>query len=116
MRWRPTMDATRLLYWITEREAVRRRREAGEPAPWTDDPILREWSFCNVRREDDRVTRWIASHWRAPHEDDRDLWFAMVVARFVNWPPTLAEIGFPVPWEPDRFITAATSRAARREL
>jgi alpha-glutamyl/putrescinyl thymine pyrophosphorylase clade 1 len=110
------MSAEELIDWISERGAIHTKKEAGHPPPWTDDPILREWSFCNVRREDDRVTRWIAGHWRAPREDDRDLWFAMVVARFVNWPPTLAEIGFPVPWQPDRFITVLTNRAARREL
>ena len=79
-------QVTPLLYFIGERERIRIRRANGEPPPWTDDPILREWSFCNVRREDDRVTRWIAEDWRVPHVDDPDLWFAMVIARFVNWP------------------------------
>ena len=84
--------------FIRVREAIRLRRAAGAPPPWTDNQILREWSFCNVRREEDRVTRWIAERWRNPHADDPDLWFAMAVARFVNWPDALAEIGYPVPW------------------
>lgn len=46
-----------LVGWIGEREVVRLRREAGEPKPWTDDPILRECSFCNVRREEGRPRR-----------------------------------------------------------
>ena len=92
------MDTTQLLYWIHEREAARLRRAAGKSPPWTDDPILQEWSFCNVRREDDRVTRWIATNWRGPKCDDPDLWFAMVLARFVNLPETLAEIDYPVPF------------------
>ena len=50
------------LQWITEREAIRLRRIAGNPPPWTDDPILREWSFCNVCREADHTTEWIAQH------------------------------------------------------
>ena len=33
--------------------------------------------------------------------DDRDLWFAMVIARFVNLPDTLAALGYPVPWDPE---------------
>jgi hypothetical protein len=36
------MNIDHAVYWITEREAIRKRREAGEPAPWTEDPILRK--------------------------------------------------------------------------
>jgi hypothetical protein len=109
------MDTTALLNFIAERERIRRRRAAGSLAPWTDDPVLRTWSFTNVRREDDRVTRWVATHWREPHCDDPDLWFAMVVAVFVNWPPTLAEIGYPVPWKPDHFRAVMADRTKRFE-
>jgi len=107
------MDTTQLLYFVRERETIRLRRAAGQPQPWTDDPILRAWSFTNVRREDDRVTRWIAANWREPHADDPDLWFAMVVARFVNWPNTLSEIGYPAPWDPEKFLAVMRSRAER---
>jgi len=89
----------RLCYWICEREAIRLLKEAGEPPPGTTDPILSAWSFTNVHREDDRVSRWLAANWRTPHADDRDLWFAMCVARLVNWPPTLAELGYAAPWQ-----------------
>ena len=99
-------DSTQLLYWIEEREAVRLRRAAGEPPPWTDDTILQSWSFTNVRRECDRVTVWIKENWREPHADDPDLFFAMAMARLVNWPDTMAAIGYPVPWACHRFITA----------
>jgi hypothetical protein len=108
-------DTGALLYWITEREAIRVRRASGAPKPWTEDPILREWSFTNVRRESDRVTRWIAENWREPHAEDPDLWFAMAVARLVNWPDTLVELGYPVPWEPDHFRAVMAAREARGE-
>jgi hypothetical protein len=107
------MNPSPLLYFIAEREAIRRRRVAGEPPPFTDDPILREWSFTNVRREDDRVTKWITKNWREPHADDPDLFFELAVARFVNWPDTLAEIGYPVPWNPEHFLTVMAARAER---
>ena len=110
------MNTTQLLYWIGEREAIRVHRANGQPPPWTDDPILREWSFCNIRREDDRVTKWIADRWRAPHADDPDLWFAMCVARFVNWPDALAEFGYPVPWDQERFLAVINGRKARSEV
>jgi hypothetical protein len=97
------------------RENIRLRREQGLPRPWTSDPILHTFRFCNIRREDDRTTRWIADHWRTPHQDDPDLWFAMVVARFVNWPDTLAELGYPVPWESERFAAVLNARKSRGE-
>jgi hypothetical protein len=100
----------RLLAFVDEREAIRRRRAKGNPWPWTNDQILRRWSFCNVRREDDRVTRWIANNWRKPRADDRDLWFAMTVARLVNRIETLAALGFPVPWRPEHFLEVMSSR------
>lgn len=52
-----TIDIERPLSFAQEREAIRLRRAAGEGAPWTRDPIMADWSFCNVRREDDRVTQ-----------------------------------------------------------
>ena len=110
-----TMTHEILLYWIAERERIRIRRSNGDPPPWTDDPILRGNRFCNVRREDDQVTRWIAENLRTPHADDRDLWFVMTIARFVNWPDTLAELGFPVPWDPEHFLAVMHARKARRE-
>ena len=87
-----------LFCWILERENIRRKKDAGEQKPWTDDPILRDFRFCNVYREFDAVTRWIATNWRTPWRDDPDLWFAMLVARLFNLPGTLGYIGYPVPF------------------
>ena len=101
-----------LIAWIAEREAIRVRREAGQPKPWTDDPILRAWRFCNIRRENDKVTRWIAQNWREPNAADPDLFFAMAVARLVNWPDTMTVLGYPVPFDGDHFITVLQTRAA----
>ena len=42
-----------------EREAVRTRRAAGLPAPWSEDPIFQQGRFLNVFREDDRTTKAI---------------------------------------------------------
>jgi hypothetical protein len=105
----------RLISFILERQAIHERRARGGLPPWTDDPILREWRFCNVYRERDRVTIWIRENWREPNRDDVDLWFAMAVARFVNWPDTLAEVGYPVPWDAARFLGVMRDRKARKE-
>lgn len=49
-----------------ERYLIALRRAAGAEPPWTDDPILREWRFCNVHREDDKTTQWFKQHIRLP--------------------------------------------------
>lgn len=78
--------------FILAREEVRKNKEAGRKKPWTDDPIFRLFRFCNVRREDDRVTRWIAENYRVPFQDDPNVWFAMVVARLLNLPESLEAV------------------------
>lgn len=89
------MQINSLLYWIKERESIRIQKDAGEVKPWTSDKILQTYKFCNVRREHDRVTKWIKDHWRDPYEGHPNMWFAMCVARLFNWPDTLELIGFP---------------------
>lgn len=85
-----------LSYWVKERDAITKRKDAGKPQPYTNDPILKRFRFCNVRREDDRVTRWIAKEWR--NKGDGYTWHAMIVARYLNWTPTLEYCGYPEPW------------------
>jgi len=79
----------RLIYWINERNDIRKQNEAGNPLPWTEDAILKEYRFCNVRREDDRVTKWMRKNWayKKSHLVNSTWWFT--VARMINWPPTL---------------------------
>lgn len=48
--------------WVAERENIRRRRAAGLPEPWTEDPTLAAYHFCNIRRADDAGTRWYLGH------------------------------------------------------
>lgn len=55
--------------WINERHAIYLRRAAGEPAPWTKDPILRQYKFTNPFRENDRVTVWMRQNWTNPNRD-----------------------------------------------
>ena len=97
--------------FIKAREQLRINKEAGK-AVWTKDPILEVYRFCNVRREDDKVTRWIADNWRTPHADEPDLWFAMVIARIFNKPSTLEAIGFPLPWKPAAVRRTLVARRA----
>ena len=89
--------------FIIARHQIYLTRERGEPKPWTNDPVLNSYRFCNIYRELDTVTKWIRRNWREPHQHHPDLWFAMVVARLVNWPPSLKALGFPLPWSPVQF-------------
>ena len=93
-----------LIYWITERESIRDLKEREKPRPWTADPILQEYRFCNVYREDDTVTRWIQEFWVSPNYDNPSLPFAMAMARLVNWVPTLINLGYPNTWSPEAFV------------
>ena len=63
-----------------------RRREMGRPEPWTSDPILGRYRFCNVFREDDRTTRWFRTHVRDDHRlaGRPELLLATVVFRMFN--------------------------------
>ena len=101
-----------LYFWVTERERIRIKREGNEHLPWTSDPILQQYRFCNVRREDDRVTRWIHNNWLRPNDGHPGLEFAMAVARMVNFPETLADLGYPTKWDPNHFITTIAARKA----
>jgi hypothetical protein len=48
-------------YWqfAAERQRVFLRRAAGEPGPWTEDPILQQYKFCNSYRASDRVSQFL---------------------------------------------------------
>lgn len=48
-----------LKHWMLERESIRIKKEQNLPAPWTTDTILRNYRFCNVRREDDTNSKWL---------------------------------------------------------
>lgn len=50
--------------YILARETIRQKRLAGEPWPWSDDPIFQNNRFCNVYREDDRTTIWFRENVR----------------------------------------------------
>ncbi|AHZ60164.1 hypothetical protein HQ81_0204 [Dickeya phage phiDP23.1] len=54
----PTLDQQIVEWsyeWMHDRYQIHVRKDIqGLPAPWTDNPILRQVKFCNVRREHDR--------------------------------------------------------------
>lgn len=75
-----------------ERHAIFLRRARGVKKPWTRDPILSSYRFCNIYRELDTVSLWIRDNIILPYEDHADLWFMLCMARVINWPDSLQEM------------------------
>jgi len=77
---------SQFLYFIREREKARLRLPV-------DDEIVGKYRFCNVNREHDRVTRWIAANWRtAKFSSLQEAVKLMGVARIFNTPTCLSRI------------------------
>lgn len=86
-------DYEPLFDWVRERERIRMRKDQGlDQASWTVDPILQQWRFCNVRREDDLVTIWVRKNIRERFAGHPHLWFMLCIARQINWPETLQDL------------------------
>lgn len=81
---------SRLTYWIQEREQIRKCKESKLPRPWTADTILHTYRFCNVRRMDDKVSKWLLDNWYVPYFDHPNMLQAVGLARFINLPESLA--------------------------
>lgn len=90
------------LRFVVERDAVRERKERGEAKPWTTDKILQTYHFCNIKRADDRVTRFIGD-WLPKNPKMR--WFGCAVARWINEPVTLARMpSLEYRWQPQAVV------------
>lgn len=95
------MRVSDFVTFIKAREAHRRRRE-GDTTNFVLDPIINKFRFCNVRRNDDRVTKWVFANVLDPNRHHPDLWFALVVARLFNLPESLHTIAKHVlPFQPN---------------
>jgi hypothetical protein len=110
-----TTPLGRLIYWIQERETIRIKKEAGVNKPWTLDPILQSYRFCNVRRMDDKVSRWLLDNWYTPNIDHPNILVACTLARQLNNPKSLADVGFPRVWNP-RQVEAKLNKRAKDGL
>lgn len=71
-----------MAYWIIQRELLRT-----SPREVTDKNI-NGYRYCNVRREDDRGTKALASGWRTTYTDNPKVAAIMALARLLNRPST----------------------------
>lgn len=80
----PVNGADRFFEYARKRYRIKLRRDAGQPAPWTADPILQRYRFCNVFREDDRTTTWFRENIRQPLRDSPHVFWATILFRWFN--------------------------------
>ena len=101
-------------YWIHERETIRLNKEVERnPQPWTDDPILQKFKFCQVFREEDRTTRWFKRHIRNPWRDDPEVLMATVIFRWFNFIETgrtLIRHNLHIEWDRKKAIEEITKQ------
>ncbi|GBE86355.1 hypothetical protein SCP_0902340 [Sparassis crispa] len=79
----PVLDT--LFHFLAERHRIHQRRIAGDPSPWTRDPILAAYPFTNIFRVYDRTTQYILRH--VIQEGSSDLHescFRVMLFRFFN--------------------------------
>lgn len=74
----------RFFAYARERYQIFLNREAGKPAPWTDDAVLQQFRFCNIFREDDTVTIWFRNAIREKLSSSPDVLLATVLFRWFN--------------------------------
>lgn len=103
--------------YARERYRVRLARFLGKDPPWTADPVLRRWYFCNVFREDDRTTKWFRENVRdkvAQYPGHATT--ATVAFRWFNYIPTgerIKDVLLTAPgWDEDA-VRAALPRAGK---
>ncbi len=97
-------------YWIKERESIRIKKEANYPKPWTEDIILQNYRFCNVRRMDDFVSNWLLKRWYQPNFNSDMMPIACTLARHFNNIKALDLIGFPKKFLPEKMYQQLKAR------
>ncbi|KAJ7058142.1 hypothetical protein C8F01DRAFT_308884 [Mycena amicta] len=55
----PTVVFDTLWRWLAERKHLDDKRRKGMPAPWTDDPILQKFKFCQSYRVLDKTCQFL---------------------------------------------------------
>jgi hypothetical protein len=93
-----------LMYWIRERYRILTEKLAGKPSPWSSDPVFQTTYFCNVRREDDKVTRWIRDFY-SPYVDHPLFEYNIVLSRFLNRVESLKGLGFFTEHDPESLLS-----------
>jgi hypothetical protein len=121
----PTTTPVFDTYWhfAAERQRIFHRRVRGEPAPWTDDPVLTAHRFTNAYRAADRVSQYLIRHVAyAGDQSVEEVVFRVLLFKFFNkvstWERLCAAFGTPSARsfsvdDYDAVLTQAFGRGAR---
>lgn len=96
--------------FITERDSIRKKKEAGLPRPWTDDHILINTKFTNINRRYDKVSRFNQEFLDPIKDDVQRLWLNCLAIAHINKIATMNHFGSPIPIKPDPKKWIATIR------
>lgn len=93
-------------HFINERHAIYLKKSEGLEKPWTTDPVLRDWKFCNVFRILDKQSQLLLEHVITPHVNDSSahLLFNIFVFRAFNLYDTYKTLGWSSFWDPEAAI------------
>ena len=86
-RTEPTTSKVYDAYWrfAAERQEIYFRRLAGQPGPWTQDPVLSTFKFTNAYRAADRVSQYLIGHViYGESTDERDTVFRTLLFKLFN--------------------------------
>lgn len=89
------------LYWYfaCERQNIFWKKRQGAPPPWTDDPILQTYKFCNSYRVNDRISQYLLKNviYNGQKYADDDMLFRILLFKLFNkeatWELLLANFG-----------------------
>lgn len=89
------------LYWYFayERQNILIKKIKNEPAPWTNDPILQEYKFCNSYRVNDRVSQYLLKNviYNGNLYSKEDTIFRIILFKLFNkestWELLISELG-----------------------
>ena len=86
------------LEFVKERHRIWEKRQAGEPQPWTEDPILARLKFTNMFRVLDPGSQFVLTD--LYDENPQDFLMRCFMYRITNLPATWVEIRDELGWYP----------------
>ena len=102
-----------LLTFIVDRYRVHVRKDVlKKPPPWTNNPVIAQYKFTNVRREHDRQTRYLIEHIsKSPYLSLEDAIVNTFYFRAWNNWDTMRDLGGP--WVAKRLYSSKMKEVAR---
>lgn len=83
------MELNKFFEIANERVRIYTLKEFNMPKPWTKDSIFLDSYFCNVFRQDDKVSKWIINNLLLPYHNHNQLWASIIMCRMLSRMETL---------------------------